>query len=182
MVGRKAVMARSVHPGLLSYRSGNGRVESLRSLSLSFICMWKRKKRGQRCTEGEGHLAPWCIRVCMSVHVISVCTDILSVLSALSSLVSFFSCFVYLLSFIITPTVLPSGHVSYNSRVTCAAGTDLDKPQPYTHIHIHRQKLQHTGSPCDREFVYLGGYLWMKNILLALRVNWDDGGGYGTGS
>lgn len=39
MGGRKAVTARSLHPGLLLYRSGNGRVESLNSLSLSFICV-----------------------------------------------------------------------------------------------------------------------------------------------
>lgn len=136
MVGRKAVTARSVHPGLLSYRSGNGRVESLSSLSLSFICVCVREKKGQRSTEGGRHLALWCIRVCMSVHVIFVCTDILSVLSALSPLVSFFSYFVYLLSFIITPTVLPSGHVSCNSRVTCAAGTDLHKSQTI-HSHTH---------------------------------------------
>lgn len=51
MVGRKAVTARSVHPGLLSYRSGNGRVDSLNSLSFSFICVREKgteKHRGRR--------------------------------------------------------------------------------------------------------------------------------------
>lgn len=56
MGGRKAVTARSVHPGLLSYRSGNGRVESLSSLSLSFICVIEGKKR-DRETERGGTLA-----------------------------------------------------------------------------------------------------------------------------
>lgn len=82
----------------------------------------------------------------------------------------FFSFIVYLLSFNITPTVLPSGHVSCISRVTCTAGIDLHKPQPHAHTYIDRNRRALNIQVKDDLFTWVGIWGWKMFCWLSTLI------------
>lgn len=96
---------------------------------------------------------------CLLMSFLFVLTFCLFCLPCLLSFL-FFSFIVYLLSFNITPTVLPSGHVSCISRATCAAGIDLHKPQPHTHTYIDRKCGALNIQVKDDLFTWVGIWGW----------------------